>query len=330
MDNSRIYKEILREYDRSRQKSDRLLRARKEEIYKILPRVEEIDQELTQTGIGLSKAILSKTSEDINKIKENNLSLLSEREKLIADSEFPDDYLANIYECKKCKDTGYIENKKCSCFSQKLINAYYEISNLRNVLEKENFDTFDLRYYSEKVSEDEGISPRSKMQIIYQNCLEFVGSFQDKFANLLFYGNVGLGKTFLCNCIAKDILDKGNTVLYAAAGQLFKTIEDARFNRDEMEEPDEQINFFYNVDLLIIDDLGTEFDTLATQTALFNIINSRILSRKHTIISTNLSVKELEMKYTERLISRIQGNYTFCKFFGDDIRILKKYSFKKD
>jgi DNA replication protein DnaC len=325
MDNSKIYKDILRDYDRLRQDAGRLLNKRKEEVYEAIPRIRQIDEELTKTGILITKYALSGNTDAIAEIKAKNLQLTAEKRALFENSSFPMDYLTNIYQCPKCNDTGFVENKKCSCFSQKLIEKFYLISNLHEVLERENFDTFDFSFYSDEKDPHEGLSPRSKMQVIYQKSMEFATDFENKFANLLFYGNVGLGKTFLCNCIAKDVLNKGKTVLYATAGHLFKTIEDARFNRDEMEEPDEQVNFFYTVDLLIIDDLGTEFDTLATQTALFNIINSRILEKRHTIISTNLSVEELEAKYTERLISRIQGSYAFCKFFGDDIRMIKKF-----
>lgn len=328
MDNSKIYKDILRDYDRLRQDAGRLLNKRKEEVYEAIPRIRQIDEELTKTGILITKYALSGNTDAIAEIKAKNLQLTAEKRVLFENSSFPKDYLTNIYQCPKCNDTGFAENKKCSCFSQKLIEKFYLISNLHEVLERENFDTFDFSFYSDEKDPNEGLSPRSKMQVIYQKSMEFAADFENKFANLLFYGNVGLGKTFLCNCIAKDVLNKGKTVLYATAGHLFKTIEDARFNRDEMEEPDEQVNFFYTVDLLIIDDLGTEFDTLATQTALFNIINSRILEKRHTIISTNLSVEELEAKYTERLISRIQGSYAFCKFFGDDIRMIKKFYYR--
>lgn len=328
MDNSKIYKDILRDYDRLRQSASRLLTKRKEEVYEAIPRIREIDEALTKTGILITKYALSGNTQEIEAIKSQNLGLAAEKKALFENSDFPEDYLTNIYQCPKCSDTGFIENKKCTCFSQKLIEKFYLISNLNEVLERENFDTFDFSFYSDEKDPNEGLSPRSKMQVIYQKSMEFAADFENKFANLLFYGNVGLGKTFLCNCIAKDVLNKGKTVLYATAGHLFKTIEDARFNRDEMEDPDEQVNFFYTVDLLIIDDLGTEFDTLATQTALFNILNTRIIEKKHTIISTNLSIADLEAKYTERISSRIQGSYTFCKFFGDDVRILKKFSYR--
>ena len=201
------------------------------------------------------------------------------------------------------------------------------MSNLKNILAKENFDNFDLRYYADKTIEEEGMSPKDKIKLIYQLSVKFVNEFETNPVNLLFYGKTGLGKTFMCNCIAKEILDMGHTVLYATAGKLFKTIEDARFNRDEMIDPAEQIDFFYSADLLIIDDLGTEFSTLATQSALFDIVNSRILERRPTIISSNLSLKDIEQQYSDRLVSRLQGNYEFIKFLGEDIRQLKKYRF---
>jgi len=327
MNRESLINEIMRDYDRDRQQAERVKSARIEEVYAALPRALEIDNELAQTGIEIAKAIISGKDVSPLDLAKKNKALQSEREALLKAGGFKKNYVEDVFKCNKCKDTGFVEGARCSCLNQRLISRYYDMSNLKNILDKENFDNFDLRYYSDTALADEGMSPKDKIKLIYQLCVKFVSEFETNPANLLFYGKTGLGKTFMCNCIAKDILDVGHTVLYATAGKLFKTIEDARFNRDEMVNPAEQIDFFYSAELLIIDDLGTEFSTLATQSALFDIVNSRILERKPTIISSNLSLKDIEQQYSDRLVSRLQGNYEFHKFLGEDIRQLKKYRF---
>ena len=327
MNKSTLINEIMRDYDRDRQQAERLKASRLEEVYNGLPRVLEIDNELASAGIEIAKAIVSRKDFSAEDLARKNKALQDERETLLNSAGLKKDYIEDVFKCDKCKDTGFVESARCTCLKQRLISRYYDMSNLKNILDKENFDNFELQYYSEKTAPDEGMSPKDKIKLIYQLAIKFVSEFESNPTNLLFYGKTGLGKTFMCNCIAKDILDRGHTVLYVTAGRLFKTVEDARFNRDEMVDPAEQIDFFYSADLLIIDDLGTEFSTLATQSALFDIVNSRILEKKPTIISSNLSLRDIEQQYSDRLVSRFQGNYEFHKFLGEDIRQLKKYRF---
>lgn len=329
---NQAYKQIMLEYDKDRQNSKILKDARTEEIYKLIPKIAEIDNKLLEISVEVSKNILNRNIDReslLNDLKSKSLDLQTEKELLLVSHNYPKDYLYTIFKCKLCEDTGYIINKKCNCLKQRLINKYYNLSNLKNTLEKENFDNFDIRFYSDKIDPVSGISPKENIKAIYQASYKFVTNFGIEFKNLLFYGNAGLGKTFLCNCIAKNILDSGIPVLYVTSGQLFKTIEQERFNRSEMDNPFEQINMFHTIDLLIIDDLGTEFSTIVTQAELFNIINSRLLNKKPTIISTNLSPKDFENQYSDRMISRFAGNYELMKFIGEDIRSKKKYDLKK-
>jgi DNA replication protein DnaC len=180
------------------------------------------------------------------------------------------------------------------------------------------------------------MSPSENMQMIYKTAVKFVDGFGKDFQNLFLYGAVGLGKTFMCNCIAKDILDKGYTVIYMTAPRMFKVIEDYRFRRSDAEDSGEMMEMIdtaSEVDLLIIDDLGAEFDTMVTSVALFDIINQRLISKKPTVISTNLDyIKDMNDRYSDRVISRLWGNFRMLKFFGvkddnggDDIRVKKKY-----
>jgi DNA replication protein DnaC len=198
------------------------------------------------------------------------------------------------------------------------------MSNLGKVFERENFDSFNINYYSEVVCPVYGLSPRANMGRIWRVALEFVEYFGKRCENLYFYGDTGLGKTFLTNCIAQDLLNEGHTVLYATATQLFKQVEDTRFNREKSAKG-LPLQAAYEVDLLIIDDLGTEFITSVTNSELFNFINVRLLDKKSTIISTNLGIEELKNTYSERISSRIEGEYNLLHFVGDDIRLRKKH-----
>lgn len=322
------YKEILRQYDRIRMESQRLLDQKQQKIYKLLPRIKQIDEKLGQTGIAITKAIIANPSQAeqlILDLEKQNTELVHEKLQLLEANGYGKDYLSLSYICENCKDTGYVDNKMCKCMQQKLIEKAYIQSNLKDVLLNENFDNFDIRFYSETVDAKEGISPKENIMKIMKTCMQFTRDFEVDYKNLILYGNSGLGKTFLCNCMAKELLDIGKTVLYVTAFQLFKLIEEERFNKNSDEEIHEYLDTVLTVDLLLIDDLGTEFCTVITSSELYNIINIRLLNRKSTVISTNLAPSNWVDIYSDRVVSRIQGNYTALKFFGEDIRIKKKY-----
>ncbi|NLL71146.1 MAG: ATP-binding protein [Epulopiscium sp.] len=324
------YKQLLREYDQKRTLAQHLLRQKQKEIYSKIPEILQIDQALSSTGIEISKAILqspNKVTELIESLEKKNLNLIIRKAELLHTHGYPKNYLEISYECEKCQDTGYIESTPCSCLKQRLIELAYTQSNLRNILEIENFEHFDFQFYSTDVDPEMKISPRENMKRIYNICVRFVTTFDEEFSNLIFYGNPGLGKTFLCNCIAKDLLDQGKTVLYLTAFQLFKIFEDHKFRPDEHTEEDQSyLDAIFDVDLLIIDDLGTEFSTALTGAELFNCLNSRLLDKKSTIISTNLSPGDWQNQYSSRIVSRVFGHYKALKFFGEDIRLKKKYA----
>ncbi|WP_058486518.1 ATP-binding protein [Defluviitalea phaphyphila] len=323
------YKKILREYELKRDAANRALKARQEEVYKKIPRIAQIDELLAKTGVEISKMILKdplKANELIKSLEQKNMDLLIEKAELLYVNGYDKNYLDPIYSCPRCKDTGYIDNSPCSCLKQALINVAYDQSNLKDILSVENFDNFNFDYYSDKVDPKFNISPKENIKQIYSHCIRFVKEFDKKFSNIIFYGDPGLGKTFLCNCIAKDLLDQGKTVLYLTAFQLFKLFEQERFRKEEeTEDSKAYLDAIFTVDLLIIDDLGTEFSTSLTGAELFNCLNSRLLDKKHTIISTNLSPNDWQNQYSERIVSRIFGNYKAFRLIGEDIRIIKKY-----
>ena len=323
------FRDVMRAYEIDRDRAVALLKERREEVYRNIPRILEIDEQLSQTGIAAAKQILAEAGNSqaiLTDLRQQSTTLIDEKQKLLSENGIHKEYFTDIYRCKLCKDTGYeTQGERCHCLKQRLIDKYYDLSNIKGLLEVENFDTFDLRYYSQDIIPTEGISPHQNMKLIYQLATNFVTQFSQTFQNLLFYGDTGLGKTFLCNCIAKDLLDKGHTVLYVTAPRIFRLVEDYRFNRNDMNDPDYVIDAVTDVDLLILDDLGAEFSTVVTSAALFDIINQRLLAKKSTVISTNLSPAEFEIQYSDRIVSRFLGSYKMSKFYGEDIRAKKKY-----
>ena len=319
------FKTAFQQIESNRIKSEKLLKERQEQIYALIPRVKEIDKEIFKTGASLAKLVLKKSSfDELERLRKLNEDLNNEKSEILKQNGYESSFFEDIYVCSSCNDTGFINGKKCSCLTQKIIDKYYEMSNLSNILAIQNFDAFNMEYYSEEIIEKFGRSPRANMEYIYTRSLKFVEDFGNSvFSNLFFYGHTGLGKTFLSNCIAKDILDKGHSVIYVTSGQLFSFVDDFRFNKDEGQSS-VKLNILMNSDLLIIDDLGTEFNTKIVQSELFNILNTRILNKKSTIISTNIPLKELEEHYHRRIFSRIIGEYLSFHFIGRDIRILKK------
>ena len=333
MTNSNL-KKLLTEYEKKRLDALYDAQKRKDQLYNQIPRLQEIDDILSKEAIRVSRLMLSSNDpsllQDLNK-KINDLKL--EKEQLIKSYGKNIDYLKPIYECSDCNDTGYITKNynttMCHCLKQKLFDIEYNKSNIYN-LDKENFDNFSLDLYSNEADEQKynsKLSPRENIEKIKKLSIKFIENFDnDNEKNLLFTGNTGLGKSFLSSCIANELLKKGKTVLYQTAPIMLDTIIDYRFGKNNTSK--ELYDSLLNVDLLIIDDLGTESMNSIKFSELFNIINSRLLNSKNkktrTIISTNLSLQNLFSTYDERIVSRIVGNYNICYFFGDDIRFKKR------
>ena len=339
MDNS-LLKQVLKEYDEKRNKAIQEAEKRKKDLMSVNPRLQEIDQELTQNSIQATKAILISDSKEkaslLANLKKKNNSLIKEKNDFIKNLSKENNYLNPHFECKQCKDTGYVQKDgkmtMCSCLKQRIFDIAYNKSNMGN-LERENFSNFNIRIFSDKPDKalyKSDLSPRENMQIIREKVKSFVENFDDpEEKNLIFTGNTGVGKTFLTNCIANELLKNGKTVLYQTAPVMFDEINDAKFGKENARF--DLYENILNVDLLIIDDLGTEKITDSKITELFTIINTRLLNQNHkitkTIISTNLNVDELFKTYTTRIGSRLAGNYRFLRFFGDDLRFKKA---KKD
>lgn len=320
-----ILKELTIEYERKRDNALRDQRVRKNKVYKKIPAIKRIDEEILQTGLSMSKYIIEnpktyKTS--VDKAKKKIEELKMEKAYLMTESNIPADYMDIHYECEKCEDKGYLDNgNKCNCLKQSLVSRAYEMSNIENVLQKENFSNHSIDIFSDEPFEGETLTPRENMIDIVGIAEGFIHNFDENNGdNLLFYGTTGLGKTYLCNCIAKSLLDKRKIVVYQTAFTILEIIEKHRFNRGDQRLNDYKYNLLFEADLLVIDDLGTEVANTFTNAEIFNIVNTRILSGRKTIISTNLTPKEISETYTDRVFSRILDKFLPLKFYGKDLR----------
>lgn len=330
-------KTLLTEYDKKRMRAIFNAHQRKITLYKQSPRLQELDDEISKEAIEISKKMLS--SKDARLLDDLNKKIAKtkkEKNNILISLGKPLNYLDPIFECSDCKDTGYITNSyetvMCHCLKQKLFDLEYNKSNISN-LNIDNFEHFSFDLYSNEIDEkkyNSKISPRRNIELIYNLSKRFIENFDNpNQKNLLFTGNTGLGKSFLSSCIANEILKQGKTVLYQTSPIMFDSIIDYRFGKDNISK--DIYDNLLSVDLLIIDDLGTESMNKMKFSELFNIINSRLLNSNKitkTIISTNLSLNNLFSTYDERIVSRFIGNYDICLFFGDDIR-LKKINIKK-
>lgn len=321
-----VLKDLLKDYEIKRLRAEQIADKNMEYLFNKYPEFEKINSEIAKCGLNLAKEKLQSSDNSKPNLLKQKLELLKENKHSILKSiNLTEADLLPKYECPICKDTGYIHSNSnftmCSCLKQRLINISYNKCNI-NKLDFENFSTFNINMYSDEVNEQKyhsSVSPRQNILIIKKIIDNFLSDFENpKGKNLLFTGSPGLGKTFLSNCIAKELIDNGKIVLYQTAPIMLDNIIDSKFGKNNISK--DFSNNVLSADLLIIDDLGTESINNIKFTELFNIINTRILNNKKTIISTNLSIQNLFSIYDERIVSRIVGYYNICKFFGDDIR----------
>ena len=331
--NDNTLKTLLIEYEQKRNLAEHEADARKESLYAKEPRLQEIDDNLTKLAISTTKLLINNNSQELlSDLQKKIEELKNKKHSIYKELGLTPDYVLPHYECSICNDTGYIKNSDystsmCNCLKQKLFDIEYNKSNISN-LKFQNFEKFSDTLYSNEIDEEKykmNISPRENIKKIKEICFNFINNFDDiEEKNLLFTGNTGLGKTFLSSCIANELIKKNKNVLYQTAPIMLATIIDYRFGTGNIDK--NIYDNLLNADLLIIDDLGTECMNNMKFTELFNIINSRLLNQNNvtkTIISTNLSLRNLYDTYDERIVSRIIGNYNICYFFGDDIRFKK-------
>ena len=317
------YDQIMHTYEQHRLENEYRRRRRYADISRKIPEIKELDDEISSLSIQQARRLLDGDDSALDLLKEKIHSLSQKKLALLRKNGYPSDYLDLHYTCPDCRDTGYIGDAKCHCFKKAVIDLLYTQSNLQEILDKENFDTFSLEYYSSNhIDSLTGRSSREAIEIALKCCHEFIDTFGSDFHNLLLYGDTGVGKTFLSHCIAKELLERSFSVIYFTAAQLFDIFAKNTFRREE--ETGFDYGHIYGCDLLIIDDLGTEMSNSFTNSQLFICLNERILRRKSTLISTNLSLEDLKNIYSERVFSRISSAYTVLRLTGDDIRIQKK------
>ena len=319
------YKDIMYQYDQTRLKNHHLSEKRYAEVCEKIPEIQKIQEELIKLSANYARLQLLGPGDNVKE----NLSYLNKKKKLqekkcrlLTMNGYPADYLSPIYNCKSCKDTGYIGNTPCNCLKQRKADLLYESSNLMEVLKYENFSTFSESYYDDtQINENLSLTPRQNMIRIKNICLDYIRHFDKIYKNIIFYGETGVGKTFITHCIAKALLDTSHTVVYLTAPQLFDILETIKFGRNNEEQYGSQISYILDSELLIIDDLGTELVNSFTSAQLYYFIEERHLNRKAVIISTNLSFQELRDRYNERIFSRFTGYYNFYMIAGEDIRV---------
>ena len=319
--NNSQYNAIMRIYNQ-RQFQDKYEQdQRREEVYQKVPQIKQIEDEISSQAVRCARRLLDGDTNAKEELKQHIEDLREQKEVLLSAFGFPADYMEMHYICPECQDTGYIDGKKCRCFKKEEIRLLYSQSNIEEVLLRENFDSFSYEYYDDRVVIPEiQMTVADYMRQVHTWCKEYVENFEKKGGNLIFTGSTGVGKTFLTNCIAKALIDQYQSVIYLSSNDLFDVFSKNKFHYDTEEEMKDMYQYILDCDLLIIDDLGTELNNTFVSSQLFYCINERLLRKKSTIISTNLSITMLRDTYSDRISSRIISQYSIIPLYGDDIR----------
>ena len=320
------YDRLIQQFDERRMKARYDAEQRTSEVYGKIPRIKELDESIASESIEAGKAVLLGNKNAASGLDEKISRFVEEKKSLLLANGYSEDYLDEHYLCSKCNDTGFIGNEPCGCFKKAMTEMAFEDSNLNDIIDRENFSTFNLNLYSDELADydqDLKCTPYKNMIQIVKKAQNFTTNFDNEHKNLLIYGNTGLGKTFLTNCIAKEILTSGHTVLYYTTFSLFDMLSKYTFKYEDY--PKESFSYregLLSCELLIIDDLGTEITSTFTIEQLYSIINERLLNNLSTVISTNLTPGQINLRYGERIFSRLSKDYDFIKLIGKDIRTL--------
>lgn len=335
--NNSSYNEIMREYENIRANNRAAQVRRIEEVYKNIPQMKDLNNSTGSMAVSRYKESLKSGKISMPDLKNDIDKIKKDKEKLLLDAGFPKDYMEISYNCEDCRDTGYIEGKKCHCLQARIRKLLYAQSNLENILNKENFENFSFDYYDNKnILAGQNMTNASYMEGVKKFCERFADKYfkqnrtendraldsgeENDRKNIIFSGNTGVGKTYLSNCIAKVALDRYYSVIYLSAKELFEVLVKVKMEKSEEQKYLLLLDGIYESDMLIIDDLGTELSNHFTTTEFFHIINRRINNEKSTIISTNLSLDEMRDIYSERVTSRIRKSFIYIRLFGNDIR----------
>lgn len=319
------YNAIMRRYQQQQFQNKHEQDRRIEEVYRRIPVMAELDQEILTQSAAMARERLLGGDGRIPEMKEKLLDLREQKQVLLRSAGFSSDYMEMRYHCRECQDTGYAGDKKCRCFQQARIEMLYAQSNIREILKQENFDTFSYRYF-----DDDTVIPginktyAGYMRQVVERCRQFVRDFPEKGGNILFTGDTGVGKTFLTNCIARELIVQYCSVIYLSAHDLFSIFSQHTFSYDTDESMEEVYQDILDCEMLIIDDLGTEVNNTFVTSRLFYCINERLNRKRGTIISTNLTIDMLRDIYSERITSRLMSEYLMIPLYGVDIRVKKR------
>ncbi len=309
------YDTIQREYNTIQARNRRIMDERREEVFSCCPAYEEAASAVSSLSVEYGKKILAGDPDASASYKEALAALSAKKAALLVAAGFPSDYLDPIFDCPDCQDTGYADGKRCRCFTQRIITLLYEQSNLEKLLDEENFSVLSYDYYKD----DDLVNFKKAVESSFQ----LIKNYPAEYKNLLFFGSVGTGKTFLSKCVAREMLNRGCSVIYFSATALFNKLAQYSFDANNKEMLYKTYEDLYNCDLVIVDDLGTELSNSFTNSQFFTFLNERHLRQKPIIISTNLNLEELKTRYSERIFSRLTSNFIFRKFTGPDIRACK-------
>ena len=321
----RVMRQALQRFEEDRQRRQTQYQERRERIYARQPRLREIDSQLRSTMSRIITSALRHGTDPrsaVAVLRDENLSLQTEKRELLKKMGLPEDALEETPACALCGDTGYRGGRMCRC-----LRAYYareqqkELSRMLD-LGSQSFDTFSTDWYPDRYDRDIGVTVREHMETVYDICGDFAHQFGRRPANLLLFGAPGLGKTHLSAAIAREVSERGYSVVYDTAGHVFEQFENQKFTREDAAKS--YVERVLHCDLLILDDLGSEMTTAFVQSALYQIVNTRLLERRSTIINTNLMPEQIAARYSQQIASRVEGEYQLLPFVGEDIRVQKK------
>lgn len=318
--NKQNYIKISEEYRSKYRAAEIKADERRNEIHMLVPEVAKIDMQLSNLSSTIMAAVMhgnGNIAEAVENIRKSNAEMVQSRRTLLINAGYPADYTDPHYECEKCGDTGFIDNTMCDCMKKALVLAGYESAGIAPLIGKCNFESFSLDYYRTSPEHYE------RMKTVYEKIHSYAEGFNMKSGNLLLVGGTGLGKTHLSVAIAKKVVEKGYDVVYSPATSMLADFEYQRFGNSTSGVESADTSKYFNCELLIIDDLGTEVNNQFTTNCLYNIINVRLNSGLPTVISTNLVSSDLRSRYWDRITSRIFGEYNIMAFLGKDVRMQK-------
>ena len=312
------FAKIEREYEAIRLRNHHEAERRRNYVYEHVEGYKDLDESAVNIAMEMARKRLNGEDATREELHALLADVVDMKASLLKGAGLPADYLEPIYDCKECRDTGYVDGMRCHCLKERITRELYEQSNISDVLGQDGADFASLSY---EYYEGENLEYFKRA---VKACRDLTDGFNEKPHNILLYGSVGTGKSFLSCCVAKEMLERGHSVIYYSAASLFAAEADYTFNRNDKEDLDNPEDYIYDCDVLIIDDLGTELTNAFVASKLFTCINERNLRGRSTIISTNLSLEQIRDVYSERVFSRIMSTYTVCKLACRDIRLQRK------